>query len=49
MAINAAEEVKSYLNGEDQVFYHNLMMRAIEAVAKDVAKSIRLFGSSGRA
>ncbi|MDX1357334.1 MAG: class II fructose-bisphosphate aldolase [Clostridia bacterium] len=49
MAINTAEEVKSYLNDEDQVFYHNLMMKAIDAVSKDVAKSIRLFGSSGRA
>ena len=49
MAINTAEEVKSYLNGEDQVFYHNLMMKAIEAVAQNVAKSIKLFGSSGRA
>lgn len=50
MAIYTAEETKRYLDGiKDKVFYHNLMMKAIDSVTNDIAKSMRLFGSSGKA
>ena len=50
MAISTAESTKEYLDGiKDQVFYHNLMMKAIDSVTSDIAKSMRLFGSSGKA
>jgi fructose-bisphosphate aldolase, class II len=50
LAVNAAQKLKEeLLKSEGTVFYHNLMMTSIEAFREDVQKTMRLFGSSGKA
>lgn len=50
MAVYAAEGIKKELNKtDDKVFYHNVMMNAIEYICKDVSRSMKLFSSSNKA
>jgi len=50
MAVKAAEKVKEMLmlsNGN--IFYHNLMITAIDSFCDEVSKTMKLFGSTGKA
>ncbi len=49
MAKYAADEIKKLFEETDKpVFYHNIMMRSIEAVKEDVKRAVILFGSNNR-
>ncbi len=49
MALRAADRIgQSFKEPTDKVYYHNLMMSAIDACREDAKASMRLFGSSGR-
>lgn len=50
MAVNCAERLKEELfKADGKAFYHNLMMTAINTFYEDARKTIRLFGSNGKA
>jgi fructose-bisphosphate aldolase class II len=50
MAVNCAERLKEeLLTADGKAFYHNLMMTAINTFYEDARKTIRLFGSNGKA
>ncbi len=50
MAVNAAKKLKEELEKSEGIaFYHNLMMTSIEAFREDIQKTIRVFGSNGKA
>jgi fructose-bisphosphate aldolase class II len=50
MAVNCAERLKEELfKADGKAFFHNLMMTAINTFYEDARKTIRLFGSNGKA
>ena len=50
MALHAAERLKEALgDGREKIFYHDLMMCTVNAFREDAQKTMRIFGSSGRA
>lgn len=50
MALCAGESIKNSVTSTDEkVFYHQIMMRGISAIEADVSKSMKLFGSAGKA
>lgn len=49
MAVYSAEQIKQRFETGEKVFYHHLMMTAIDAFCDDVKKTMKLFRSSGKA
>ncbi len=50
MALAVANKVKENINSSsERVYYHNIMMWSIDAVKEDIAKTMRLFGSTNKA
>lgn len=49
MAIYSAQQMEKCFKSGKKVFYHHLMMTALDAFTQDVQKTMRIFGSSNRA
>jgi fructose-bisphosphate aldolase class II len=49
MALSTAEYIKNKLLTTERAFYHDITQWSIEAIKEDIQKTIRVFGSSGKA
>jgi fructose-bisphosphate aldolase, class II len=51
MALYAAKRIKQMfpIAGDENMFYHNIMMETILAIKEDAQKTMRIFGSCGKA
>lgn len=51
MALDASQRMKALLaaDSDSSVYYHHLMMNAIESICQDARRVMRMFGSSGKA